>query len=154
RSSPVHLFHVKAHSGNHHNDAADAAAKQGAAMDLASEDYVSCRAPAPPPCVDIATGIQKVVCNIPESPAQQAPIPSQTPEVHSSGRTHRGRAQHCATLRANRKRLTDASSNSAAFWKVYWSLADPKPRAPAVSLSDLASCFQSQMNAPDPPPRI
>ncbi|KAJ6485216.1 ribonuclease H-like domain-containing protein, partial [Mycena vulgaris] len=30
RSCPVHFFHVKAHSGNHHNDAADAAAKAGA----------------------------------------------------------------------------------------------------------------------------
>ncbi|KAJ7117820.1 ribonuclease H-like domain-containing protein, partial [Mycena epipterygia] len=31
RIAPVHFYHVKAHSGNHHNDAADAAAKAGAA---------------------------------------------------------------------------------------------------------------------------
>ncbi|KAJ7165503.1 ribonuclease H-like domain-containing protein, partial [Mycena crocata] len=30
RTAPVHFYHVKAHSGNQHNDAADAAAKIGA----------------------------------------------------------------------------------------------------------------------------
>ncbi|KAJ7031049.1 ribonuclease H-like domain-containing protein, partial [Mycena alexandri] len=30
RSAPVHLFHVKAHNGNQHNEAADTAAKAGA----------------------------------------------------------------------------------------------------------------------------
>ncbi|KAJ7811842.1 ribonuclease H-like domain-containing protein, partial [Mycena olivaceomarginata] len=30
RSAPVHFYHVKAHSGNHHNEAADIAAKEGA----------------------------------------------------------------------------------------------------------------------------
>jgi hypothetical protein len=48
--------------------------------------------------------------------------------------------------------LTAASSNSAAFWKAYRSMANPKSRAPAVSLADLASCFEKRMNAPDPAP--
>ncbi|KAJ6483971.1 ribonuclease H-like domain-containing protein, partial [Mycena sanguinolenta] len=30
RSAPIHLYHVKAHAGNRHNKAADAAAKDGA----------------------------------------------------------------------------------------------------------------------------
>ncbi|KAJ7038894.1 ribonuclease H-like domain-containing protein, partial [Mycena alexandri] len=32
RSAPVHFFHVKAHNGNQHNEAADAAAKAGAML--------------------------------------------------------------------------------------------------------------------------
>ncbi|KAJ6461897.1 hypothetical protein C8R47DRAFT_921838, partial [Mycena vitilis] len=67
-------------------------------------------------------------------------------------RQHRGRTLNREIQRMHLKRLTEASSNSAAFWKVYRSMADPKPRAPAVLLSDLAACFEKRMNAPDPPP--
>ncbi|KAJ7459112.1 hypothetical protein B0H11DRAFT_1690090, partial [Mycena galericulata] len=151
RSSPVHFFHVKAHAGNHHNEQADAAAKRGAELDLPAEGYVSCRAPLPPPNSGIlpAIDVPKVTCDIPESSSQ---VPPTQEKIPSTPLSHRGRALFRAMQRANLKRLTDASSNSAAFWKVYRSMADPKRRAPAVSLSDLASCFEKRMNAPEPPP--
>jgi hypothetical protein len=65
---------------------------------------------------------------------------------------HRGRALRRAIKWANPKRLTEAASKSAAFWKVYKSMASPKKRKPAVSVKDLAECFEKRMNAPDPPP--
>jgi hypothetical protein len=67
---------------------------------------------------------------------------------------HHGRALHRKMQKANLGRLMNASSNSAAFWKMYRSMADPKPRSPAVSLADLAECFEKRMNAQDPAPNL
>ncbi|KAJ7841425.1 hypothetical protein B0H13DRAFT_2365780 [Mycena leptocephala] len=157
RTAPVHFYHVKAHAGNRHNEAADAAAKAGADLPLPNAEYAPCPAPAAPLRLEIPLEVQKVTCDIPELVAQSAPTyqPNVQLEVSTNPHdpsVHRNRSAHRAIQRAHLKRLTDASSNSAAFWKVYRSMADPKPRAPAVSLSDLAACFEKRMNAADPPP--
>jgi hypothetical protein len=157
RSAPVQFFHVKAHSGNGHNDAADAAAKSGAQLHLTSDVYVPCEAPLIP----LNAGgpvlhVKKVFCDLEEVPK---PVKGSEP-ANSSGvpllgchyAPHHGRALHHAVQRANLKRLTDVSSNSAAFWKVYRELVSPRKRAPLVSLSQLAACFEKRMNAPEPPP--
>ncbi|KAJ7686919.1 hypothetical protein B0H17DRAFT_939911, partial [Mycena rosella] len=154
RSSPVHFYHIKAHSVNHHNDAADAAAKAGADLPLPTTTYTALRAPPPTGCSQVPTTTLKVFCDIPESPAQPA-VPSHdplAPNLSSGSGAHRKRNP---LQRAHLKRLTDAASNSAAFWNVYRGMADPKPRAPAVSLADLAACFEKRMNtAQSPPPEF
>jgi hypothetical protein len=66
---------------------------------------------------------------------------------------HRGRALDRAIKKANLKRLTETvSSNSDAFWKAYRSMASDRKKRPAVTVVDLAECFEKRMNAPDPPP--
>ncbi|KAK7017584.1 hypothetical protein R3P38DRAFT_3559416 [Favolaschia claudopus] len=156
RSASVEFIHVKAHSGNYHNDAADAAAKTGAGLPLLAAQYVPCHAPLFPLLGDNVLRTTKVSCNIPRevlAPTQQ-PARGDDKEIDSyQFAAHRGRALHRAIQQANLNKLTDASSNSAAFWKVYRSMANPKPRSPAVTISDLASCFERRMNAPDPAPQ-
>ncbi|KAJ6450211.1 hypothetical protein C8R47DRAFT_953750, partial [Mycena vitilis] len=104
--------------------------------------------------------VEKVSCNIPEMVTQPTPgrkpgVLDDIPNDPHDPAVHRNRSAHRAIQRGHLKRLTDASSNSAAFWKVYRSMADPKPRPPAVSLSDLANCFEKRMNAPaEPPPEF
>ncbi|KAJ7806191.1 hypothetical protein B0H14DRAFT_2382033, partial [Mycena olivaceomarginata] len=157
RTAPVHFYHVKAHAGNRHNEAADAAAKGGANLPLPTPEYVPCPAPQVPLRLDLPLQIEKVTCDIPElveqpTPAQQSDWLLDALNDLQDPSGHRNRSANRAIQRAHLKRPTDTSSNSAAFWKVYRSMADPNPRAPAVSLSDLAACFEKRMNAPDPPP--
>ncbi|KAJ7251966.1 hypothetical protein C8J57DRAFT_979489, partial [Mycena rebaudengoi] len=98
----------------------------------------------------------KVTCDIPEHATapenEQDENSNEMPMNTHQFSVHRGRALHRAIKRANLKRLTEAASNSATFWKVYKSMANAKKRKPAVSVQDLAECFEKRMNAPDPPP--
>ncbi|KAJ7168700.1 hypothetical protein C8R46DRAFT_897370, partial [Mycena filopes] len=153
RSAKVHFVDVKAHSGNPHNDGADAAAKAGAQLPLPAGGYIRWPAPWPPLRLGEPLCSMKVSCDIPEMPV--APKREENIEgdiLPRNYEAHRGRALHHAIQRANLQRLTNASSNSAAFWKVYRSMVSPKPRPPAVALSELASCFEKRMNAPEPAP--
>ncbi|KAK7016922.1 hypothetical protein R3P38DRAFT_2541128, partial [Favolaschia claudopus] len=155
RTAPVRFVYVKAHAGNSHNEAADKAAKNGALIPLCSNSYIS--HPAPPPLPREGGYIStKVSCDIPESseaPPVHPPPPDSPPPDPYCYAPHHGRTLRRRLEKANRDRLTKASSNSAAFWKVYRSMTDPKPRPPAVSLAKLAQCFQSRMNTKDPPPK-
>lgn len=154
RSAPVQFNHVKAHSGNSHNDAADCAANAGAHLPLPSEDYIPCGAPDVPLNVGPILHEQKVFSNLPEFPEPKDAGMEESASLEPCHYApHRGRALNRALQRANLKRLTDVSSNSAAFWKVYRELVSPRKKPPTVQLPDLASCFEKRMNAPEPPPK-
>ncbi|KAJ7031048.1 hypothetical protein C8F04DRAFT_1042010 [Mycena alexandri] len=123
-------------------------------LDLPAETYIACPAPSQPLHgieSSLKVGTQKVFCDIPESAEKNGQSADSEGIDPSHSGAHRGRHSNRAIQRAHLKRLTDASSNSAAFWKVYRGMADPKPKEPAVLLSDLAACFEKRMNAPDPP---
>ncbi|KAF7372203.1 putative RNA-directed DNA polymerase from transposon X-element [Mycena venus] len=125
-------------------------------MLLPSKNYVPCTAPVTPLQSLPFDMPVKVLCDIPEVPQREtATVPADKSDGMPTSyhyAAHRGRVLNRMVQQADLKRLTDASSNSAAFWKVYWSMADLKPREPAVSLADLATCFEKRMNAPQPLP--
>ncbi|KAJ6603017.1 hypothetical protein B0H10DRAFT_1674575, partial [Mycena sp. CBHHK59/15] len=153
RSAPVHFHHVKAHSGNGHNEAADAAAKAGAAMPLPAGDYVPYSAPDVPLNVGPVLQDKKVFCDLPNV-SQGANEPKEaTASVPTLNSCHYAPHHGRALDHANLKRLIDVSSNSAAFWKAYRVMTTPRKKVPVVSLHELATCFESHMNAPDPPPQ-
>ncbi|KAK6971841.1 hypothetical protein R3P38DRAFT_3140829 [Favolaschia claudopus] len=148
RTAPVRFVYVKAHAGNSHNEAADLAAKNGAMIPPCSNSYIPHPAPRPLPR-EGGYNTTKVSCDIPENPdslPSRLPPPNSPPPDPYCYAPHHGRALRRKLEKANRDRLTKASSNSAAFWKVYRSLTDRKPRPPAVSLAKLAECFESRMN--------
>ncbi|KAJ6606792.1 ribonuclease H-like domain-containing protein [Mycena sp. CBHHK59/15] len=131
RSAPISFHHVKAHSGNGHNDAADIAAKAGAAMPLPAGQYVAFQAPKDPLNVGPVLQAKKVFCDLPlnsEPKVHEVSLGTAPPINACHFAPHRGRALDRAIRRANLKRLTDVSSNSASFWKAYRAMTSPRKK--------------------------
>jgi ribonuclease HI len=146
RSAPIRFHHVKGHSGNRHNDAADALAKHGAELPLpipfSPTDYYHVPAPIP---FTVPLGHPKVHTDLPEDSSPDKPHPSRQ---HSFHRNHRHRSFKRQLQDGILHRLIECSSNSGAFWRLYKRLRYPGNAPTLVSLSSLAECFIPRMNPP------
>jgi ribonuclease HI len=153
RVAPTKFSYVKGHSGNKHNDASDALAKEGAAM----SPVASIIMPDLPPVPDFASlglntlSVAKVSTELAEvllpDTASQPMVVIGEPQG-----SHRGRERWRTLQSENLQLLVDAESD-AQFWKSFRKLADPKPVAPLVSLEALKISFMTRMNPLDPLPQ-
>jgi ribonuclease HI len=151
--APLEFWLVWAHNGNKHGDAADALAKSGARKPLLATSQLC----LPDAVHQLTLGLivlprDKVFSSLCLLTAKvgegtrdvQLLVKSDSYAVS----THCGwRFFHMAKAAALQE-LVEASSNFALFWKHFRSLADPKHKAPLVSLDALTSIFQRRMNPP------
>ncbi len=154
RTATLVLEHVHAHSGNAHNNAADALAKAGANKEI--ENWKTYVHTLPPPS-GASPGFTPL--NLPKVSTSLPPDSAQIMEervrkrISYASDSHRGRNALRETQAHNLSRLTDASGNIGLFWREYRSLRKSNPWVPPLSAQDFADVFGPRMNpSPSPSP--
>jgi ribonuclease HI len=162
RTAPVEFIHVRSHTGNEWNDAADALAKAGCDRALISPDlsHEAQRHTVPGEARNAELGwVPKVSTTLPRLPERREEPPSRAElmaELDEGERNaHRGRAKARLMKRRNLAHLLDVSArNERTFWDLVRRWADPKKRAPAVSLDALNRSLQQRMTLGERDPRV
>lgn len=152
RTSTLHFEHIDAHVGNHHGDASDEAAKNGASKAPVSAYATSRRLPPPAPSslFGPALNVPKVTSSIPRGKTgakHKKDLLRLPPAVTNPKRSHRGRARSRCMRNENLFKLTKAAREGPGpLWKFIRRLSDPRRVAVPVSSAALALVFRRRMN--------
>lgn len=155
RASPATFYWVKGHSGDPHNDGADALAKQGCLLHP-SVDLGDLPIPAEWPVFSEETaslpGLLKVYTTLPAlpTPSRSVPLPSVSDDIEGISDDDEDYPEHkSATLSSHKREVYTKlvrAKNEGGFWKGVKKITNPREADHYVDADQLHDVFEPRMN--------